>query len=363
MTAATQAPAEQTPAAPVSPAARSRKRTLTIGVALATAAALGALLQLPYYSYLLQLIAVYGLLALSLNLLFGYAGQVSLGHAVFYAVGAYGSGILEDRLGWSAFLAWPAAIALAALLAVVVGLPVLRLRGHLLAMGTLALGLVAYQVLIAERELTGGFDGTFVNPQTALAPIPLAVLPHLTVLALVAAFVAMEALGRSNVGAALRMVRTDEEVAASLGVNVARYKLGAFVASAALAALAGCFYIHALRIVTPGVFGLDTSINILLIVVIGGVGSNWGALVGATLFVVLPELLADFAAYSALLYGAAVLLLLLFAPNGVAGVARNVAGRVRARRTHADAPGAPAAGQATPTSSQQRGGAKRAGSQ
>jgi branched-chain amino acid transport system permease protein len=284
-----------------------------------------------YFAYLAQLVAVYGILGLSLNLLYGYAGQISLGQAVFFAVGAYGAAILQTRFELSPWIAFPAAVLAAVVLAVLLGRPILRLRGHFLALGTLALGLIAHQVLVAEREWTGGFNGILVSNADTIGPTLTAWLPHLSLVLLALTFIGLELLGRAMPGKAMQMVQSSETVASSLGINVIGYKVWAFAGSAGLAAVAGILFLHVMRIITPGSFGLHTSINILLIVVIGGVGSNAGTIVGAAIFVLLPETLRGFSDYAALLYGVLVLLVLLFAPGGLSGLARSLRERIIAR--------------------------------
>lgn len=307
----------------------TRSRTIRFGVIVVAGIAVAYLLQDSYLAYLGQLLAVFGILGLSLNLLFGYAGQISLGHAVFFAIGAYGSAILQTRFEWPALMAFPTAVLVSVLVAYVVGLPILRLTGHFLALATLALGLIVQHVLIAEQGWTGGHNGILVSNQDTIGAFLTEWLAYVAILLLVAVLVALERLGKAMPGKAMRMLQSDETVAASLGINVTRYKANAFAASAGLAALAGILFLHVMRIITPGTFGLHTSINILLIVVIGGVGSNWGTLVGAALFVLLPETLRGFADYSAFLYGVLVLAVLLFAPGGLSGVARSARGRVK----------------------------------
>lgn len=307
-----------------------------VGV-LALFVAVGWALNDAYFSLLIQLVGVYGLLALSLNLLFGYAGQISLGHSVFFAIGAYGSAILQTRFGLPGWLSWLAAMVISAAMAIVIGIPILRLKGHFLALATLALALIAQQVLVAEQDWTGGFDGIFVSNQEVLGPALTAVLPYLVVVSYAAVFTVMVLVGRSMPGRAMQMLRANEAVAQSLGVNTTRYKVVAFAASAAIAALAGSFFLHIMRIITPGTFGLITSINIILILVIGGVGSNWGSLLAAVMFVVLPETLRDFAEYAALIYATIVLVVLLFAPGGLAGILRAPANWIRTRSRGAPA--------------------------
>lgn len=303
---------------------RHWRTTVRLSALLAAATFVLMQLQDSYFAYLAQLVAVYGILALSLNLLFGYAGQISLGHSVFFAVGAYGSAILQTRFSFGAVSAAGSSVAVGVVVAYAIGIPILRLRGHFLALATMALGLITHHILIAERSWTRGHDGILINNRATIGDFASDNLAYIAVGLLLLTFITIEAVSKATPGRALRLLQSNEMVASSLGINVGWYKAHVFAVSAGFASLAGALYLHTMRIITPDTFGLHTSIAILLIVVIGGAGSHYGALMGAALFVLLPELLRGFADYSALIYGILVLLVLLFAPKGIAGLFSSV---------------------------------------
>lgn len=288
-----------------------------------------------YFVRILEDIAVFSLLAMGLNLVFGYTGQVSLGHAAFYAIGAYGTAILETRLGVPIAIAWPLAIVLSMVVAWIISFPVLRLRGHYLALGTLAIGLIASTLIGQGGQVTGGHDGIFVDVEQALGPFLSVYLPYVVVIVAVIAYWALRNLTSRSVGRALRALRDDPDAAASLGIPVVRYRITSFVVAAGLAAIAGIFYTHIAKVITPEVFDFDTSLQILVMVIIGGMGHRLGGVVGAVVVLILPEFLYAFDQAKTLIYAVLVLVVLLFLPKGLAGLPALGAGwahRLRRRR-------------------------------
>lgn len=298
-----------------------------LGVLAGCVAMCGVLVGNPYYLGVLTFVGMYVLVATGLSLLMGYAGQISLGHAAFFAVGAYTSGLLTTRAGIQPVPALLLALTLACLLAVLVGLPTLRLRGHYLAMATLGFGEIVHIFLNASVSLTGGPSGFGGIPSLGIGPLSLEssrAWYFATWAFSISALVLTLNLIHSRVGRALRTLHTGEVVASSVGVHVARYKLYAFIWSALLACLAGSLYAHFVTFVSPSTFGLKESILFVTMVVVGGTSSVWGAVVGAVLLGLLPEVLRGFRDYDILVYGGILLGIMLFAPQGIFGALRGL---------------------------------------
>lgn len=290
----------------------------------------------PYTMRLLQDVAIWSILALSLTLVLGYTGQISLGQAAFYAVGAYTSVILQTALGVPAPLAWVFAIALGMALAFVISVPLLRIHGHFLALGTLALGLIVETLLVQLAPLTGGHDGIRIPGVEYLGEWVQLRFPYIVLGALVLAYWLVRNLTQRSAGRAFFALRDDPAGAAALGIPVARYKTQVFMIGGGLAATAGVLYAHHTQVVTPDSFGFNTSIEVLLIVIIGGMSSRVGAILGAVVIVFFPEWLVFLEQAENLVFGLIVLALLLFLPGGIVGGIRSLAGRLPFRRRTQD---------------------------
>jgi branched-chain amino acid transport system permease protein len=292
-----------------------------VGVVAALVAALPFVLRNQYYVGIAVFVGINAIVAIGLNLLMGYAGQVSLGHAAFMALGAYTSAILTTRTELSPWLAMPAAVALASLIAAVIGVPTLRLHGHYLAMATLGFGMIVSIVIKEWVSLTGGTSGLVDIPRLSLAGLALDsdTKYYYLVWACVAASLLLSFnIVNSRVGRALRAVHTSEVAAATCGVNIARTKLQVFVLSAALAGLAGSLYAHYVQFVGPGhTFGFGFSIELVVIVVFGGLATIWGAVVGAGVVTVLGEYLRRVGDRDVVVFGIVLILLLVFMPRGL----------------------------------------------
>lgn len=248
---------------------------------------------------LYTLMGLFAIVAIGLSLLMGFAGQISLGQGAFYALGAYTAGILtvgldpDERFlpeaGIDPALAVLAAPVLTGLVAAVIGVPLLRLRGHYLAFATLALHLILLAVIFAQSRFTGGQDpglaviepleifGWQITGVTGASPRHTAIVWALVLVTLLLAL----NLVRSRPGRALQAIATSERTAAAAGVNVAAYKLRLFVLSAGLAGLAGALYVFMLQFLSPDAFGVFLSIQFVVMVAVGGLGSIYGAVVGA----------------------------------------------------------------------------------
>jgi branched-chain amino acid transport system permease protein len=278
----------------------------------------------PYYLGVLVQAGIFSLIAMGLSLLMGYAGQISLGHAAFFGMGAYASAILTGTYHWSPWTAILAGMIITGVVAWFIGTPSLKLKGHYLAMATLGFGVIVNIFFLAETELTGGPSGyTFAR------------IPHITFfkwiiktelrsyffvwgILLVILLLTLHII-HSRIGRALRSIHIDEEAARAMGVNTAQYKVGIFILSALYASIAGSLYCHYIRFVAPDPFGLMESVLLVTMVIIGGMGSIWGAISGATLLIILPEVLRVFRDYNILIYGGILLVIMLFLPGGIFG--------------------------------------------
>ncbi len=274
--------------------------------------------------------AIYAIAAIGLNLLFGGAGQISLGHAGFIGIGAWVVGSLTAQQGWP----WPIAAVLAMLLAgvvgVVLGYAALRIAGHYLALATLAFGFLFVEVM--DTLLSAGIYGI---PPIGLLGFELSgfreqFLAIWAVTILVYAFAI--AFTRSRVGRSLAAMRDDPLAAASCGVDIPRAKITVFTASAVLGGLAGALFAPYQASVTDESFGFLVSVNLLIMIVIGGLGSPLGAIVGALFLVVIPELGREFEDVRLLLYGVVLIAAVVLFPEGLAGAGRRMRRGWRGRR-------------------------------
>lgn len=261
-------------------------------------------------------------LAGSLNLLMGYAGQISLSHAAFYGLGAYASGVLSAKFGVSPWLGLCAAIALTAAAAFLIGWPSLKLRGHYLAMATLGFNVIMSVLFVELRDLTGGPNGLVGVPSLSLFGWEIGADIRFYLFAWIVVGLMMLLilnLLHSRMGRALRALSTSELAAKANGIDVHAVKLGVFVLSAVMAGIAGFLYVHLNNFASPENFDFAASVMLLVVVALGGTGTYWGPFLGALLHVVLPEALRAFSDFEILVYGISLVLVLLFFPGGLAG--------------------------------------------
>ena len=268
------------------------------------------------------LFCIYWILVASLNLLMGFAGQISLSHAAFFGLGAYASGILSAKFGWSPWAGLVAAITVAAASALVIGLPSLRLRGHYLAMATLGFNAIVSVFFTELYGLTGGPEGLSNVPGLSIAGFKLRDPRLFFIVAWVATLIIMLLIRNvleSSSGRGLRALAGNELAAASLGVDVYATKLFVFVLTAAMAAVAGWLYVHFNNFCAPETFNFFASVFLVVMVALGGWGRYWGGLWGALILTVVPEFLRIFEDLEIFVFGAAMVLVLLFFPQGLAG--------------------------------------------
>jgi branched-chain amino acid transport system permease protein len=271
-----------------------------------------------YYDVAIR-IAINAAIAIGLNLLIGYTGQISLGHAGFFGLGAYGSAILTSRYDWPPALALCAAAACVGVLALLVARPVLRLKGHYLAMATLGLGIIIMIVLTNEAAYTGGPDGMAVPPFTVFGwelsgeKSWYAVCAVALLLAAGAALNLVHAPG----GRALQAIHGSEIAAFAVGVDVVAMKVRVFVLSAAFASVMGSLSAHYVGFITPGIAGFLHSIELVTMVVLGGMASVFGSIVGAAVLTLMPQLLSSLEGWETVAFGAVLMLSMIFLPKGV----------------------------------------------
>lgn len=293
----------------------------TGGIALlALVIALAPLAMVNNYFYdVAILVGLNAIVCVGLNLLIGYAGQISLGHAGFFGLGAYGSALLASRYGWPPLAALLAATAGVALLAFIVGRPILRLHGHYLAMATLGLGIIVSIVISTEDALTGGPDGMSVPPLALFGFTLQGERSWYWVVGaclLLAVWLAQNLI-ESPIGRALRALHTSEIAAEVAGIDSARHKLMVFVVSAVFAAVAGGLTAYYAGFITPAKASFLHSIELVTMVVFGGMASTFGAVVGAAVLTVLPQLLTLFKDYEMVVFGALMMFTMIFLPRGV----------------------------------------------
>ena len=283
------------------------------------------------------------ILAVSLNLLIGYAGQISLGHAAFFGLGAYSSAILTTRYDWNPWLAMLAGLAAVFLIASLISRPILRLRGHYLAMATLGFGIIVHIVMVQAVTFTGGPDGVSGIPGLALLGWSVRTDLHwYWVVAGVMLAVVWLSLNivDSRTGRALRAVHGSEFAAEMMGIDTTRTKAQVFVLSALISALAGSLFAHQQGFVSPDSFSFFVSIELVTMVVLGGMASTYGAIFGAAALILLRAGLVVFHDYEMVILGAILMAIMIFLPQGLfVGLARGLRLALTRRREPAAASG------------------------
>jgi branched-chain amino acid transport system permease protein len=277
----------------------------------------------PYKSGILIFVGIYIILAVSLDLLMGFAGQISVGHAAFFAIGAYVSGILTVRWGIPPLPALLAGLVLSGGVAWATGRPVLALKEYYLAMATLALNEIIVTLIVGLQHWTGGASGLRDIPAFSLLgfgfdnPIHYYYLVWSVVILVVLGSLAVV---RSPFGRTLMAIHSDETAASTFGVDCAKYKVRVYVLSAMIASLAGSLFAHYMGFIAPDDFGVMTSINILVMLYLGGIGTIFGPALGAVFLKLLPEVTYRFQDYELLINGIILIIVLVFMPKGIFGI-------------------------------------------
>ena len=301
----------------------SKNAKILWGVLAVILIALPFVVKNQYFLTVVAKIGCYAILGLGLNILTGYTGLVSLGHAGFVAIGAYTASLLAVTLGWSFFPAMLAGMLVAAVIGVLVGLPTLRVTGTYLSIITLGFGEIVKMVLMNWQDVTNGTLGVKNIPKPQIFGIKLTVANNgmyfliLILIVLISLF--CKSLIQSKTGRALRAIKTDEMASTMMGINITKYKILAFVVSAMICALGGALYSSLIGYIDPNTFNFDVSTLILSIVILGGMGTLRGMYVGAIVLVAFPEVSRSLMKYRFVLYGVILVLMMRFRPEGLLG--------------------------------------------
>lgn len=282
---------------------------------------------IPYLEHLVILICIYIILAVSLNLVVGFTGMLNLGHAAFFAIGAYTSAILVKYLGFPFLVGFIASFILAALAGLLIGIPCLRLRGDYLAIATLGFGEIIRAVLKNWISLTRGPLGIPGIPKPSFLGFTISTQESMlifSILIMLFTIIILYCIVNSPFGRTLKAIREDEIAAQALGKNTTSFKLKAFFVSAGFAGIAGSIYAHYITFIDPSSFTLTETVLILLMVVLGGMNSFTGSIVGAIILVLLPEPLRLLhlpsnvvAALRQLIYAILLIIFVIFKPEGI----------------------------------------------
>ena len=316
----------------------ARRRVIVLLAAVLLIAVIGSTVRSSYVLGMLVFIALYAMAGLGLSLVMGFAGQVSLGQAAFFAIGAYVSGVLTASHGWNGWVALALAVASGAVTAFLVGLPIFRLSGLLLAMATLGFGIIVYYVLVNWSGVTGGPSGLTGIPPLAIGSFRFDTDRRVVVLVWGFLLLLVGLAGNivdSRIGRALRAVHGSEAAAEAVGIDTARLKLAVFTLAGATTALAGALYAHYLTFINPSPFGFPFSVELVVMVVLGGTASLWGSVLGAAAVVLLVEALRSLlpllsvshgaAEYEIVLFGLILMAFMIFLPGGLVALARRPA--------------------------------------
>lgn len=287
--------------------------------------------------YLVNVLVFMGIntmLAVGLNLLLGLAGQISLGHASFFGLGAYLSGIMTATAGWNPWLTMAVAAVAVGLLAFCLGFPILKLKGHYLAMATLGFGVIVYIVFNETVAYTGGPSGLPGIPNLKLGGVTFdADLKNYYLVwsfTLVTMLLSIN-LAHSRIGRALRAIHDSEVASRVMGVNARLLKVQVFALSAVVSSVAGSLYAHTMTFISPASFGFNFSVELVTMVIIGGLGNIFGSFLGAAILTLLPEILRVMQDYDIVVYGLLLIVMTMFMPRGVAGGIAVLARRLRSR--------------------------------
>ncbi len=323
---------------PLTPSAgvgfRIARRSL-VGVLLIAAVLFPEFTQSPYVLGVAFQAEMLMCLALGLNIVVGYAGMLDLGFAAFFAIGAYTTGILSTKEHWSIIATIVPGVAVAVVCALIIGFPTLRLRSDYLAVVTLGFGEIIQTIAINLNQ-TGGPTGIYAIPMLTIGSVVVGSNTgyYYVFLVLVVAFALFSTrLRNSRLGRAWLCIREDEDAAKAMGINTNHYKLYAYVFGAVVGSITGAIYAPALSAISPASFGFSESLLIVMAVAIGGLGSIWGAMFGAAVVEIFPEVFRSFAQARLLVFGIALVVLMVVRPRGLfpERAFHGLGARVRAR--------------------------------
>ena len=273
-----------------------------------------------YLINVLVFVGIYTILAVALNLLLGLAGQISLGQAAFFGLGAYISGVMTATHAIDPWLSMLAAVVAVGIIAFVLGFPILKLKGHYLAMATLGMGIIVYIIFNETVDVTGGPSGLSGIPNLSLGGIIFNtdIKNYYLVWSFAIVMILLSVnLAASRIGRALRAIHDSEVAARIVGVNVRLLKVQIFTISGIFSALAGSLYAHTVTFISPTSFGFNVSIELLTMVIIGGLGSIYGSFLGAAILTLLPEVFRAFQDYDIIIYGTTLIVMTMFMPGGL----------------------------------------------
>lgn len=294
-------------------------RVIAVAVGIAIIASIPWVIN-PFYTSMAIVIGINTITTVGLCLLMGYTGQISLGQAAFYGTGAYISAILSRRLGLSPWLAMGVAATVTGAFAYIIGRPVLRLRGNYLAMATLGLGIIIYIVFREADWLTEGQRGIVSIPYLSIGSFAFDTdrkYYYLVWVITLLVLIISQNIVSSRTGRALRSIRDSEMAAESIGINVPELKVKVFALSAVYASIAGSLYAHYLTYVSPQPFDFLFSVHLLLMAVVGGLASIWGAIFGTTAISFLGDALHGFGDLESIVFGFILMAIIIFMPRGL----------------------------------------------
>lgn len=274
--------------------------------------------QSSYYVGLVAMAAIFAIASMSLNLLTGYGGQISVGQGGFLMLGTYTAAVLQAKLGMPIWVTIPAAGLVAGVVSLVIGLPAVRLKGHFLAVATLGFGLSIPEIALNWKSVTAGYSGLPVMRPDVISS-DLAFFYMILAVTAIITWILLN-IANSRLGRAFLAIRDSEIAAAATGVNVAGYKTVMFVIAAFFTGIGGGLYSYWIGYVSPNDFSIMTSFFLLSMIVVGGLASIWGAIIGAILFTVIPHFADAYIGITNLVIGIAVILIILFRPAGLISI-------------------------------------------
>nr|WP_106781548.1 branched-chain amino acid ABC transporter permease [Lysinibacillus timonensis] len=298
-----------------------------------------------YIFSILTMIGFYALVCIGLTTLTGYAGQISLGHAAFYGIGAYTSAVLTGTYGLNPWLAILVGALISAIVALIVGIPTFKLKGYYLALATLGFGIIVYTLFKELDTITGGSNGFFGIPPIRLFGYEF--ITDVSYFYLIWVFVLLAILFTRNIihsriGRGLRSIEGSEVAADAVGINLMSYKLQIFVLSAIFASVSGSLLAHYVSFINPDLFVANTSIFFLIMVIMGGKGNIWGSVVGAATYVLLDELLKHYipillpnvgGEFEIVFFGILLVITLIYMPNGLVPQFEKIVSKFKRKRT------------------------------
>ena len=279
-----------------------------------------------YLMLILSLSGIFVIASIGLDLLFGYSGQISIGQAAFYAVGAYTSAILTTKLGVSVWLGMLAGGVFATIFAALVAIPICKLVHMFLALVTIGIGELTHQAIINLPDLTGSFTGVRAIPMPRIGDYVFnASSYYYIVLAIVVlSLLVKQRIVDSRIGRAFIAIRENTDAANAMGINVTYYKVVAFACSASFTGIAGALYAHYIGFISPETFTLDQSVLFLTAVLCGGMGTFVGPIIGAVVITVINEAIQVLGSYQMLVYGIFIVVAVIYVPEGLVGVVKMI---------------------------------------